>query len=420
MALARLDTVARLLAECVSIDEVRQIRDQAEAIRNYARAAGLSLEVQNRAAAVKVRAERRIGELLAETPRNAGGRPAENLSHAVTGSPTLAELGLSRMQASRYQAIAAVPEPVLQRYLDERSAAAQGREITSAGAIELGRPVVQAERERHRQERLDEQLEVLRSRQVDDGFNAIRQADARALPWPDGVADVILTSPPYGTGLPYRGAADVEPAVYETFAETVAGELYRIAHPDHGRALLVVPLDTSWLPVSPIWTMALRRAGFCHRSAVAIHDRDAGLGRQRGSVDSAAAIAVCAPLEVVVVGYRSRWSRQGRQGDSDLPHESWLKLAGPRLWTTVGDHDEAHSAPFSARRVRDLLRVFSLLDDLVVDPFVGRGTTPAECVRLGRRYLASDLSADYVALARERVRVASGDTPAPADHSSAP
>jgi len=41
--------------------------------------------------------------------------------------------------------------------------------------------------------------------------------------------------------------------------------------------------------------------------------------------------------------------------------------------------------------------------DLVVDPFLGSGTTAVVCARLGRRFLAGDSDARYVGLSRSRL-----------------
>ena len=57
-----------------TIDEVKDIRDRAEAARQYAKAAGYSREITNMCAEIKIRAERKAGTLLAEMPKQAGAR----------------------------------------------------------------------------------------------------------------------------------------------------------------------------------------------------------------------------------------------------------------------------------------------------------------------------------------------------------
>ena len=64
--LAKLSAATRALAEARTLDQVKHIMDVAEAARTYARAAKLGLEAANHAAEVKLRAERKAGEMLSE------------------------------------------------------------------------------------------------------------------------------------------------------------------------------------------------------------------------------------------------------------------------------------------------------------------------------------------------------------------
>lgn len=81
----------------------------AEAMAAYARQAKDSELIQY-ATEIKVRAERRCGELLARTEKHEGGRPAANRSNDATSSaPTLAQMGLTKDESSRYQQLAAMP-----------------------------------------------------------------------------------------------------------------------------------------------------------------------------------------------------------------------------------------------------------------------------------------------------------------------
>jgi hypothetical protein len=117
--LVRLETARRLLAEVRGVDDARAIRDVAEAARIYARQARLGLEAQNDAAEIKLRAERKLGELLAQSERNPGGnanRPGcttlafpEANRHAGRRSPPClrqSSIGTSPMSASKAAATA--------------------------------------------------------------------------------------------------------------------------------------------------------------------------------------------------------------------------------------------------------------------------------------------------------------------------
>lgn len=108
----------RAIAEVKTVDEVKAIRDKAEAARVYAKQAGEGLEMQNNIAEVKIRAERRAGELLGEMKKNPGGRPAKNPLHNERGL-SLQEMGISHVQSHRWQSIAAVPQEEFDTHIVE-------------------------------------------------------------------------------------------------------------------------------------------------------------------------------------------------------------------------------------------------------------------------------------------------------------
>jgi hypothetical protein len=84
--------------------EVKNIHDKAEALRIYMKQTKEGLEMQNWCAEIKIRVEKRAGELLGEMAKNRGGNP--NWLHPATSSqPTLEDLGLEKTQAHRWQTI---------------------------------------------------------------------------------------------------------------------------------------------------------------------------------------------------------------------------------------------------------------------------------------------------------------------------
>ncbi len=109
MDLVKWNQAKNAIAQCKTIDEVKEIRDKAEAMRAYAKQAHESLEMQNDIAEIKIRAERRAGEILSETDLQHGSRGVGKKVelHDVT---TLADLGIQQHESSRWQQIADIPE----------------------------------------------------------------------------------------------------------------------------------------------------------------------------------------------------------------------------------------------------------------------------------------------------------------------
>lgn len=73
----------------------------------------------------------------------------------------------------------------------------------------------------------------------------------------------------------------------------------------------------------------------------------------------------------------------------------------PASATRVG-----HPAPFPVELPQRLIDLYTYRGDLVLDPFMGAGTTAVAAVRTGRRYAGFDIDADYVALAQRRIDAA--------------
>jgi len=111
--LTKYDAALHALAEAKTVDEVKDIRDTAIAIQVYAKQAK-NRQMEIDAAEIRIRAERGLGELLAETPKNKGAQGS-----VVTGAkkepvmdetPTLADMGVDKKLSARSQKLAAVPE----------------------------------------------------------------------------------------------------------------------------------------------------------------------------------------------------------------------------------------------------------------------------------------------------------------------
>ncbi|NLE76682.1 MAG: site-specific DNA-methyltransferase, partial [Chloroflexi bacterium] len=62
-----------------------------------------------------------------------------------------------------------------------------------------------------------------------------------------------------------------------------------------------------------------------------------------------------------------------------------------------------HSAAFPLALPSWFIKLFTLPGDVVLDPFIGSGTTALAALQLGRRFVGIDLNPDYVALARRRI-----------------
>jgi hypothetical protein len=149
--MTRYEAAIHALAECKAVDEVKAWVDRSAAMQAYGRMAkDKTLEID--AAEIRIRAERRLGELIIAQKETVGlnqGRaglaPIAVDNNDRDTRPTLADVGISKDLSSRSQKLAAVPEPEFEAEVEEwrGRVEAEGARVTSrlekAGERELGK-----------------------------------------------------------------------------------------------------------------------------------------------------------------------------------------------------------------------------------------------------------------------------------------
>jgi N6-adenosine-specific RNA methylase IME4 len=126
--LANITQADRLLAEAQTVGDAIGVADIAESARIFAKRANMALPLVNKATEIKLRAERKAGELLRGMEKAKGGGQR-------TSNNTLAVLGISHIQSSRWQRTAVVPEQKFAAYVEQANET--GREITTSGLLKL-------------------------------------------------------------------------------------------------------------------------------------------------------------------------------------------------------------------------------------------------------------------------------------------
>lgn len=132
--LVKFDAAVHAIEVASTVDEVKGIRDKAEAARKYAQQAGLGLGMQNQCADIKIRAERKAGKILKSMEKNRGAATPNTQSHRAT---TLKDLGIDKYESSRWQLESDLPED---EYIEHVEAVTKlKKELTSASVRRLAK-----------------------------------------------------------------------------------------------------------------------------------------------------------------------------------------------------------------------------------------------------------------------------------------
>lgn len=149
-ALIHFDAARQQLALARGVDEVKSIRDKHAAAQAYLKQQGATKDMQNQCAEIRLRAERQLGEILGEMDKNTGtagqGRPPIGGNIVLPpkdDTPKLTDLGISKMQSSRWQMEASIPEDMFDQHVAE--VIARGKELTTAGVLRLASRVQRQE-----------------------------------------------------------------------------------------------------------------------------------------------------------------------------------------------------------------------------------------------------------------------------------
>jgi site-specific DNA-methyltransferase (adenine-specific) len=122
--------------------------------------------------------------------------------------------------------------------------------------------------------------------------------------------------------------------------------------------------------------------------------------------------------ERVVIASKGRFDRavkRTRREALGLPHEATIETdefleATLDVWEIPSERASrvGHPAPFPVALPRRLIELYTYRGDLVLDPFIGSGSTAVAASEATRHYVGFDTDATYLALAEERIAAAGG------------
>ncbi len=142
-------------------------------------------------------------------------------------------------------------------------------------------------------------------------------------------------------------------------------------------------------------------AGWKYHATIVWNEGNISRRTAWGSWLSASAPHVIAPVEAIIVLYKDEWKRD-RRGISTIERNEFIEWTNG-MWTFPGAKKNGHPAPFPEELPERCIKLFSYVDDVILDPFAGSGTTIVASMKNGRRSVGIELVDEYYSLAEKRI-----------------
>lgn len=221
---------------------------------------------------------------------------------------------------------------------------------------------------------------------------------------PDNSVHLMITSPPYNVSKEYDD--DLTLQQYLTLLENSFKETYRVLVHGGRACINVANLGRKpYIPLSDYISKIMIEIGFKMRGEI-IWNKAASASPSTawGSWQSAANPTLRDVHEYILIFSKGDYKRERENKENSISKEQFIDWT-KSIWTMNAESARriGHPAPFPEELPFRLIQLYSFKDDIILDPFMGSGTTALSAVKSERKFVGYDISKDYVALSEKRL-----------------
>jgi len=220
---------------------------------------------------------------------------------------------------------------------------------------------------------------------------------------PDNSIHLMITSPPYNVTKEYD--QDLNLIEYIDLLNRVWKETYRVLVPGGRVCINVANLGRKpYIPLHRYIIEGMQNIGFLMRGEIIWNKASsASPSTAWGSWLSAANPVLRDIHEYILVFSKDSFSRKSKNKINSISKEDFLEWT-KSVWTfpAVSAKKIGHPAPFPEELPHRLIQLYTFKDDVVLDPFVGSGTTCLSALKNNRYFVGYDISSEYISMA-ERI-----------------
>ncbi len=221
---------------------------------------------------------------------------------------------------------------------------------------------------------------------------------------PDNSVHLMVTSPPYNVGKDYDENLSLDD--YKTLLREVFKETFRVLVPGGRVCVNVANLGRKpYLPIHMYVVEEMEALGYLMRGEI-IWDKSASAGTSTawGSWKSPSNPILRDVHEYILVFSKETFNRDKTKKKSTISRNEFLEYT-KSLWSFPAESARRvkHPAPYPVELPHRLIQLYTFEGDVVLDPFVGSGTTCIAAIRDKRHFIGYDTSKEYIAIAKQRI-----------------
>jgi site-specific DNA-methyltransferase (adenine-specific) len=223
---------------------------------------------------------------------------------------------------------------------------------------------------------------------------------------PDNSVALAFTSPPYNVGKAYDDNLSLQE--YLDLIKSVGKEVYRVLRPGGRYVINIANLGRKpYIPLHALFYQIHWDIDFLSMGEIIWRKAKGASGSCAwGSWMSPKSPRLRDLHEYLLVFAKQSFSRPDK-GQADITKDEFM-ASTLSIWEVPAESAKrvGHPAPFPVELAARVIRLYSFVDDIILDPFNGSGTTCVAAVENHRHYIGFDISEKYVQLAETRITAA--------------
>lgn len=218
--------------------------------------------------------------------------------------------------------------------------------------------------------------------------------------------DLVLTSPPYNIGIDYGTYKDnLKWDDYLLWCKKWLVEVQRVLKPDGRFAINVLTnINQKGIREQPLIDFGnlIREVGLKIHGVGFWTDITRKTYTSWGSWQSASAPYIYNPYEAIIFAYKGQWKRE-RSGQNSISKQDFIiGVKGSYDFGTANNKN--YPATFPLKLPLLMIELLTFVDDIVLDPFCGVGTTGVACLRKQRKFIGFDISEKAISMTKKNLK----------------